>query len=130
MLNVPKSHQDLLADETKAFAYLATSMPDGSPQLTCLWFNTDGEHILFNTGEARVKFENIQRDPRVAVLITDPANPYRYIQLRGKVEFSRQGAVEHTHALAHKYTGKDFNLREGDKRVKYIMTSEHVFAWG
>lgn len=130
MLNVPETHKDLLADEKQAFAFLATSMPNGSPQLTALWFNTDGEHILFNTGEDRVKYRNIQRDPRVAVAIYDPENPYRYVQLRGRIETTTEGADEHTHALSHKYTGEDFNLREGDRRVIYKMRPEHVFVWG
>jgi PPOX class probable F420-dependent enzyme len=129
-MNIPESHQDLLTDEKKAFAYLATNMPDGSPQLTALWFNTDGEHILFNTGEKRVKTRNIEQDPRVAVAIYDPENPYRYIQLRGRIETTAEGATEQVHEISRKYTGKDFELREGDPRVIYKMTPEHVFAWG
>ncbi|HEX9597046.1 MAG TPA: PPOX class F420-dependent oxidoreductase [Anaerolineales bacterium] len=130
MVEVPESHQDLLDDETKAFAYLATSMPDGSPQLTCLWFNMDGDKILFNTGKERVKTRNVQKDPRVAIAIYDPENPYRYLQFRGEIETTTEDADQHVHAVSRKYTGEDFEVRPGDPRVKYVFKPEHVFAWG
>ena len=96
MLNIPTELQYLLADETKAFAFIATTMPDGSPQVTPVWFNTEGESILVNTVQGRTKYRNLKADPRVALAIPDPQDPYRYIQLRGRVvEFATEGGMEH-----------------------------------
>jgi PPOX class probable F420-dependent enzyme len=101
-------YQDLLKDEVKAFACLATLMKDGSPQLTPVWFDTDGEHILINSARGRVKDKNMRRDRRVAITILDPKNPYRYVQICGKViEITTHGAREHIDRLAKKYRGLD-----------------------
>ena len=105
---IPDSHLDLLKDETKAFGFLATLMKDGSPQLTPVWFDTDGTYILINSARGRVKDRNILRDQRVAFVIIDPTDPYRYIQIRGIViEITTQGAREHIDRLSKKYTGRD-----------------------
>lgn len=105
---ISETYLDLLKDETKAFGCLATLMKDGSPQLTPIWFNTDGKHIIINTSRGTVKERNIRRDRRVAFVIADPKNPYRYIQIRGNVvEILTDGAREHINALAKKYTGAD-----------------------
>jgi len=127
--SVPESHQYLLEDKTKAFANVATSMSNGQPQLTCVWFNTDGEHILFNTMDRAAKFRYLSKNPRVAVLIPDPDNPYKYVQIRGTVEMTKDGAVEHTHALSRKYTGKNFELRTGMERVMYKVKPRRVTVW-
>lgn len=119
---VPVEYQDLLKDDVKAFACLATLMKDGSPQLTPVWFNTDGVHILINSALGRVKDKNIRRDQHVAITILDPKNPYRYIQVRGKVvEITTQGAREHIDALAKKYQGLEkYPSRSKDEiRVTY-----------
>ena len=119
---IPASHADLLRDETKAFAYLATIMPDGSPQVTPLWFNTDNEHILINSALGRVKDRNMRRYPKIAIVIQDPHNAYRYLQVRGEVvEITTEGANDHIDALAGKYTGtpKYANHRPGESRVTY-----------
>jgi len=106
MQSVPKEFQDLLADETKSFVALATSMADGSPQVTPVWFNTAGEYILINSAQGRTKDLNMRARPQVALAIVDPKNPYRYIQIRGQVvEISEEGAREHINALSNKYTG-------------------------
>lgn len=103
---VPRTHQDILADEKRAFAFLATIMPDGSPQVTPVWFNTDGKHILINSAAGRVKDRNMRANPKVSLAIMDPENPYRFIQLRGRVvEITEEGADAHINALAGKYTG-------------------------
>ncbi len=105
---IPEAFQDLLSDETRAFGWLATLMKDGSPQLSIIWFNTDGKHILINSTKTRLKTWNMKRDPRVAFVITDPKNSYRYIRIRGKVvEITTRGAREHIDALAKKYRGTD-----------------------
>jgi PPOX class probable F420-dependent enzyme len=108
MNNIPEKFQDLFADETKAFLFLATTMADGSPQVTPIWFNNDGEYILINSAKGRIKDRNMRARPKVAVAIMDPQNSYRYIQLRGEiVEITEEGAREHINALAKKYMDKD-----------------------
>lgn len=104
---IPESHRDLLRDDVKAYAFLATLMPDGSPQVTPVWFDTDGDLIRINTASGRTKDRNMTARPRVALAILDPADPYRYLQVRGTVvEASEQGAAEHIDRLAGKYTGE------------------------
>jgi len=83
MEKIPQSHQDLLADETKAFAFLATIMPDGTPQVSPVWFNSDDEYILITTAVGRLKDRNMSQHPDVAVTLLNPANPYRYLLVRG-----------------------------------------------
>ena len=125
-MNFPKEFLDLLKDETKAYLFLATTMPDGSPQVTPIWFNTDGEHILINTNEGRVKDKNMKARPRVAMVIQDPSTPYRYLQIRGEVaETTREGADEHINQLSFKYDNKPFNQRAGQKRIIYKIKPTH-----
>ncbi len=122
MLQIPETLQDLLTNEKKAYLHLATIMADGSPQVTPIWFNTDEEHILINSAAGRIKDKNMRARPTVALCITDPANPYRYLQIRGKVvEITTEGADEHIDALAFKYTGREKypNRKPGEQRVTY-----------
>ena len=106
MKNISEKFQDLFTDETKAFLFLATTMEGGSPQVTPVWFNTDGEYLLINSAKGRTKDRNMRARPQVAVAIMDPKNSYRYIQLRGEViEVTEKGAREHINALSKKYTG-------------------------
>lgn len=126
---IPESHLDLLKDDTKAFGSLATLMNDGSPQLTPVWFNTDGTHILINSAKGRVKDRNMRRDPRVSLVIIDPDDPYRYIQIRGKVVgITTLGAREHIDRLSKKYTGRDkYTSGSADEiRVTYKILPERV----
>lgn len=125
-MNFPEKYLDLLKDETRAFLFLATIMPDGSPQVTPIWFSTDGEHILINTNEGRVKDRNMKARPKVAMVIQDPSTPYRYIQVRGEVtEYNREGADEHINQLSLKYDGKPWPYREGQKRIIYKIKPTH-----
>src|SRR5262249_11557959 len=88
---LPDSHADLF--KKKAFANLATLMPSGQPQVTPVWVDYDGQHVLINTAEGRQKDKNLTRDGRVALSIMDPDNPYRYLEIRGRVtERTRNGA--------------------------------------
>ena len=104
MKAIPNSHQDLFKDETKAYVFLATVMPDGSPQVTPTWFSADGEYILINTAKGRVKDKNMRARPQVALVIQDPKTPYRYLQIRGRVVgITEEGANEHINALSFKY---------------------------
>jgi PPOX class probable F420-dependent enzyme len=133
MKTIPEKYHDLLSNEKKAFVYLATIMPDGSPQVTPVWFNTDGTHILINTAEGRIKDRNMRARPHVALCIADPGNPYRYLQIRGKVvEFTTKGADSHIDALAGKYTGtpKYTFGRPGERRVTYKILPKKVDAHG
>jgi PPOX class probable F420-dependent enzyme len=130
MKNVPADLANLLDDQARALLYLATTMADGSPQVTPVWFNTDGEHILINTAKGRVKDRNMRARPLVAACIQDPADPYRYLQLRGRVvEFREQGALEHIEALARKYTGRSWRgAGPGEVRVIYRIRPFRVDA--
>src|SRR5581483_3970226 len=96
---IPEKYEDLL--RKRAFASLATLMPSGSPQVTPVWCDYDGTHILVNSALGRQKDRNIRRDPRVAVAIIDPDNPYRYLEIRGKVsEITQNGADVHIDRMA------------------------------
>jgi PPOX class probable F420-dependent enzyme len=132
MKNIPKEFLDLLADETKSFVFLATSMADGSPQVTPVWFNTAGEYILINSARGRTKDRNMRARPQVALAIADPKNPYRYIQIRGKVvEITERGAREHINALSNKYTGNSVYPGNPDEvRVSYKIKIEKVHIMG
>lgn len=130
---IPDSHKDLLLDETRAFVFLATLMKDGSPQVTPIWFNTDGTHILVNSAQGRTKDKNMRARPQVALAIADPRNPYRYIQIRGRVvEITEEGASDHIDALAGKYTGTPkYQWHRPDVvRVTYKILPEHVSVMG
>jgi PPOX class probable F420-dependent enzyme len=129
MKNIPESHQDLLADEKKAFVYLGTIMKDGTPQVTPIWFNTDGDYILINSVKGRVKDRNMRERPTVALCISDPDNPYRYLQIRGRVvEITMDGAEEHIDTLNLKYRGdRNYaNHRADMPRVIYKILPEKV----
>jgi PPOX class probable F420-dependent enzyme len=133
MKNLPSEFQDLLSDETKAFAYISTLMSDGSPQVTPVWFNTKGENILVNTARGRVKDRNMRARPEVAIAIQDPQNPYRYIQIRGTViDITEEGADAHIDFLAKKYLGQDRYpfRRQGEVRVIYTIAPHKIQANG
>ena len=124
---IPASHLDLF--KKKAFANLATVMPGGQPQVTPVWIDYDGHQILINTAQGRQKDKNLQRDGRVALSIMDPDNPYRYLEVRGRVsERTLDGADQHIDALAKKYLGQDrYPYRQaGEVRVIYKVIPEHT----
>ena len=131
MVSIPESHRDIL--QGKNFAHVATLMPDGSPQSTPVWVDVDGDTIIFNTTEGRQKTRNLDRDPRIAISVSDAGNPYRYIQIRGKVvEKTTEGADAHIDKLAKKYMGVDsYPLRNpAEQRVIYRVQPEHVNTMG
>jgi PPOX class probable F420-dependent enzyme len=121
MAGIPDSYLDLV-QQKKAFASLATVMADGSPQVTPVWFDyTDGK-IRVNTAKGRVKSRTLRTGAPVALAIMDPDNPYRYVQVRGRVARAvEQGADAHIDSLAKKYLGKDtYPFRQpGEVRVMY-----------
>ena len=107
--------------EGKNFIFLATVNPDGTPQVTPTWVDTDGHYVLINTAVGRVKHRNIKKNPQVALAITDQANPYKLVMMRGKVIEELTGPVAESHIdkMAKKYMGheKYQNRRPGEKRV-------------
>ncbi len=124
---IPAQFLDLFQKPT--FAHLATLMPDGRPQVTPVWCDFDGQYVMVNTAAGRQKDKNLQRDARVALSIQDPANPYRYLEVRGRVaERTLTGADEHIDRMAKKYLGKDSYpfRRPGEVRVLYKVAPEHV----
>ena len=99
MTSIPDGYKDIL--QKKAFANLATVNTDGTPQVTPVWVDFDGTHIRFNTAKGRVKDKNLRRNPVVALSIQDPDNPYRYLQVRGRVaDIAESGADAHIDSLA------------------------------
>lgn len=102
---IPESHLDLIAGPYAAV--LTTVMPDGQPQCTVIWCNTDGTHVLLNTMRGFQKERNMRRNPKVTILAYDPRNPLRNIEVRGEVvEMAEEGAVEHNDQLTMLYLGK------------------------
>ena len=127
----PASHKDLL--NKPAFANLATLMPDGSPQVTPVWVDFDGMDFLVNSARGRQKDKNLRRDARVALSISDPQNPYRYLGVRGRVvDITEKGAGEHIDKMAKKYLGKDKYpfAQPGEVRVLYKIAPEHYHTMG
>lgn len=119
-MTFPTDFLDLLKEETKALLYLATIMSDGSPQVTPVWFSTDGEEVLINTNEGRTKDKNMKARPRVAMTIQDPNNQDRYLGMRGAViGFTKEGADEHINWLSLKYYNKPWTYQEGQRRIIY-----------
>ncbi|MFJ4467861.1 PPOX class F420-dependent oxidoreductase [Streptomyces sp. NPDC089424] len=105
--------------------YLATTMPDGSPQLTQTWVDTDGEHVLINSVASHQKTRNVARDPRVAVAVSDPTRPNSYVQIRGRVvRVTTEGAVEHIESLARKYLGGPYPWFGGRDQVRVMLVIE------
>jgi PPOX class probable F420-dependent enzyme len=124
---LPDQAKDILSKQT--FANLATLMPDGSPQVTPVWVDYEGDRIVINTAEGRAKPRNMRDDPRVALSATDPDNPYEAVIVRGHVsEMTHEGADEHIDAMAKKYLGQDrYPFRQaGEQRIKVYIEAEVV----
>jgi PPOX class probable F420-dependent enzyme len=129
--NIPESHRDIL--DKKAFGFLGTLMPDGSPQVTPVWVDYDGSHVRINTAKGRVKDKNMRRNKRVSLAVADPDNPYRYLEVRGQIDdITEAGADAHIDQLAKKYLDKDkYPFRQpGEVRVIYKIRPERVSAMG
>jgi PPOX class probable F420-dependent enzyme len=128
---IPQQYRDLF--QKKAFANLATLMPDGRPQVTPVWVDLDDSHIRVNSAKGRVKDRNMRRNKNVALSIFDPDNPYRHLAVQGEVvDITEQGADEHIDALAKKYLGKDkYPFRQpGEVRVIYKIRPDRVAQMG
>jgi PPOX class probable F420-dependent enzyme len=125
---IPEKKKDLVSWEKKAFAILALVRADGTPQATPVWFDWDGAKIIINTARGRLKDKILRKHPTVALVIMDPTNPYRYLQIRGKVvEETEQGGYEMICRLNEKYQGKhDYTKVPGEVRVTYKIAPESV----
>jgi PPOX class probable F420-dependent enzyme len=129
--SIPDKYRDLFSK--RAFASLSTLMPDGSPQVTPVWVDLEGDLVLVNTARGRQKDKNMRRDPRVAMAIIDPENPYRYLEVRGRVaEITEEGADAHIDKMAKKYLGADkYPYRQpSETRVIFKIQAERVNTMG
>jgi len=128
---IPEKYRDLF--DKPAFGILATLMPDGQPQVTPVWCDLQGDLVIVNSAKGRQKDKNIRRDPRVALAVIDPENPYRYLEIRGRVvEITEQGADAHIDKMAKKYLGADkYPYRQASEvRVMYKIQAEHTNTMG
>src|SRR5580698_4379047 len=120
-MKLPDGFVDLMRKPSPCF--LTTLMPDGSPQTTETWVDTDGEHVIINTVQTHLKMRNIERDPRVSVAVCDPSDPSRYYAIRGRVEkVTTEGGAEHIEALSQRYTGGPYAWYGGRGQVPVILT--------
>jgi PPOX class probable F420-dependent enzyme len=130
-MNLPDGLLALLHQPSPCF--ITTLMPDGSPQVTETWVDTDGEHVVINTVQTHQKVKNVQRDPRVALAVCDADNPSSYYAVRGRVvEISSEGGAVHIDALSQRYTGGPYQWYGGRDQVRVILTirAEKIHAMG
>ncbi len=128
---IPEQYRDLF--DKKAFASLATIMPNGQPQVTPVWCDFDGSHVIVNSAKGRRKDRNMRSNPRVSLAISDPDNPYRYLEVRGTVvEITEEGADDHIDSMAKKYMGVDkYPYRQpGEVRVMYKIEPQKFSFMG
>ena len=130
---------DVLSEKARALisrpvlASLATLNPDGSPQITPLWVDLDGDDVVFNTAQGRKKARNLERDARVAVTVIDPDDQYNVVAFQGTVtEVTADGADAHIDALAKKYLGVDSYpmRREGEVLIRVTVRTDHIAMQG
>jgi PPOX class probable F420-dependent enzyme len=113
-------------------AHVATIEADGTPHVTPVWVDTDGEHVIFNTAKGRIKHRNMERNPAVAISVSDRANDYRTLWIKGTVELVTEGADEHIDRMAKKYLGQDtYPFRKpGEERVIVKVTPTQRLSQG
>ncbi len=131
MAVIPDKYKDIL--NSKAAAHVATIGPNGEPQSSPVWFGWDGEHVLFSLTKTRQKYRNLQRDPRIALSITDPNLLERYLEIRGKVvRFDEDPNLDFINSMAKKYLGLDRYPwhQPGDERVVIVVQPEHATYQG
>jgi PPOX class probable F420-dependent enzyme len=130
-VSLSEKHRKLVTD--KNFGHIATINEDGSPQVSPVWIDLDGSHLIVNSERTRRKVRNLMRDPRVAISIMNAANPYQYVEIRGKaVEITEAGGFEGIDRLSAKYTGQEKyqGNAPGDVRVVIRIEPEHVTGMG
>ncbi len=122
-MELPRNLLELL--RRPSTCYVATTMPDGSPQLTQTWVDTDGERVLINSVRGFLKVRNVERDPRVAVAVSDPADPRRYFQVRGRVAWvTEEGGADHIEGLSGKCLGGPYPWFGGREQARVIIAIE------
>ena len=129
--SIPENYMALFSKPV--FGFLTTLMPDGSPQTQPVWVDYDNGKVVVNSALGRQKDKNMRRDPRVAVTLMDPDNPYRYLEIRGKVaEITQDGAAAHIDKMAKKYLGKDKYpfAQPGEQRVLYKIEPMKIHTMG
>lgn len=128
---IPEDYQDLL--DTNALVHVATLGPQGEPQSNPVWFDWDGEHLKFSQTKTRQKYRNVMRDPKIALSLVDPENPYRYLEVRGTVERIEEDPDNaFINAMAKKYLGMDEYPyhQPGDERVIVYVRPQHTTHMG
>jgi len=125
MATVPAEYHDLF--EKRTIAHFSSLLPDGSPHVVPVWIDFDGTHLLVNTASGRRKTRNVRRDPRVALSMTDPDDPYRYLGVRGEVvEVTEDGADDHIDELARRYMDVDEYPNLGDEQGERVLIRVRV----
>jgi PPOX class probable F420-dependent enzyme len=120
-VNIPDDLLTLLREPS--LCYVSTIMPDGSPQLTQTWVDSDGQHVLINTVQTHQKVKNLQRDPRITIAVSSPKQLFTYRELRGRVtNITTDGAVEHIEKLSQRYLGGPYPWFGGRDQVRVILT--------
>jgi len=129
-MQIPESHRDIFAK--RSFAHVATANSAGKPQVSPVWVEYDGTHILINTARGRKKDRNMSANPEIAISVLDPDNPYRYVGVQGHIEeVTENGAFEHINKLSHKYNGREYPpLKPGETRVIYKIAPDRVTVMG
>ncbi|MFN2470383.1 MAG: PPOX class F420-dependent oxidoreductase [Gaiellaceae bacterium] len=114
------------------YGVATTVRDDGSPQMTTVWVDWDGENVVFNTAEGRAKPRHIRANPQVGVFVMHPENPYQWISVSGPAELTHEGADEHIDKLSKKYTGRDryASRKPGEQRVIVKVQPQRVTAYG
>ena len=128
---IPEGYKDLLG--STALVHVATLGPDNEPQNNPVWFDWDGEYLKFSQTKTRQKYRNIHRDPRIALSMVDPENPYRYLEIRGEVvRIEEDPDVEFINSMAKKYLGMDQYPyhQPGDERVVVFVKPQHTTQMG
>lgn len=116
MVTIPENYRDLF--EKPSFAFVATLLPDGAPHVVPTWVDFDGDNLLVNTVRGSRKDRNLRKDPRIALAIADPENPYRYLAVRGEaIDIREEGAREQLDEMAERYTGEAKYPGPGGDRV-------------
>jgi PPOX class probable F420-dependent enzyme len=129
MATIPESHRDIFSK--RSFAHVATVSEQGVPQVTPVWVEYDGDHVLINSAKGRKKDRNLRAQPVIALSIQDPDNPYRYVGLQGKIiEITEAGGYDHINKLSHKYGDQDYPKNPGEVRVIYKIEPTRVWTMG
>ena len=128
---IPEAYRDLVSDTSKAIAYLATTMPDGSPIIAPVWFGVDGEMLLISTSSKSLKAQNMEARPQVAVVLQDPDDVYRFLQIRGTMVGSFPDPDQtYLHRFSRRYIGRDYPDAVDDDIVYRIQPEKvNVFHW-